>query len=388
MGDAEVVFFGSYVTSAETVFLHPAHNIALLKYDPDELAGADFEHLELAQESRDMPDDIFMVGYRADGTFRKHPVDALSAVTIGFNAPSLPRFQQSSADVLSVSDLPPSLGGPLVDSNGVVHALWLSYAYQDGKEIAQNEWAMPAQVLSETVELYRSGRQYGSLDADLLYQPISVARELGMPDDWLKRYFELEAAMRRVLYVDQLVPGTDAADKMQVGDILLAIDGVLVANLFAVEQLVQKSKITLSVLRGGEVIELDIKPSSLSGSGTRRLVSWAGATFQEPHWEIARYKGLRPEGVYITDTEDGSPAIWDRLYRNRFVTAVDGVKVRNLDEFLTEVGKKGQDEITRLSLLSMSGRESIVSVQPEYNFWPTFEIVYSGGRWLRRNLTN
>ena len=52
------------------------------------------------------------------------------------------------------------------------------------------------------------------------YQPLSVARQLGLPNDWLQRYNELPAEQRRVLYVDQVVPGTDAEGKLYSGDVV------------------------------------------------------------------------------------------------------------------------------------------------------------------------
>ena len=145
----------------------------------------------------------------------------------------------------------------------------------------------------------------------------------------------------------------------------------------------QQAEVNVTVLRGGKVLELIVKPSAVSTVGTNRILSWAGATFQEAHREVALYRGVDPDAVYISGTRQGSPALWDKLYRNRFVTAVDGVAVTNLDEFLAEVLKKKQDQITRLSILTTAGRRGIVSVQPEYRFWPTEELKREQDSWTR-----
>lgn len=50
------------------------------------------------------------------------------------------------------------------------------------------------------------------------------------------------------------------------------------------------------------------------------------------------------------------------------------VAIDDLDDFLALVSTREQDQITRLTVVSMSGRKQIVTVQPEYNFWPTFEV--------------
>jgi S1-C subfamily serine protease len=48
LGDVDITFFGSTVIKGEVVFLHPRHNLALLKYDPDALQGAELDELVLA----------------------------------------------------------------------------------------------------------------------------------------------------------------------------------------------------------------------------------------------------------------------------------------------------------------------------------------------------
>lgn len=386
LGDVELTFFGSTEIPGRVVFVHPRHNVALLQYDPQQLQGALISSLILSDDvGGQLPDELTMVGYRADGTFRSHEIDDISPLTIGFNPPGLARFQQSTMDVFSIPNVPPSLGGPLVDADGKVHAVYMSFAYEEGREIRQREWAMPAAVIAQSLELYRSQKAYQSIDARLSYKPLYIASRLGLSGEWLARYNRLPAESRRVLYIEQVIPGTDAENKLSSGDVLLAIDDELVSNLLVVGNLVQKQNVKLTVLRAGEVLEVQLKPSALDVMGTQRVVSWAGATFQMPFTDIGFQKNVDFPGVYIADTEDGSPALWDTLYRNRFVIAMDDVKINNLDDFLNAARLKDQDQITRLTTISISGRKQIVTVQPEYNFWPTFEIAHDENGWQRIN---
>ena len=384
LGDVELTFFGSTQIPGEVVFVHPRHNVALLQYDTSLLQGVEIEALELSDESvTSVPEDLTMIGYRADGTFRSHPIDDMSLLTVSFNPPGLPRFQQSTLDVFSIPNVPPSLGGPLVDADGVVHAVYMSFAYEEGREIQQREWAMPASVLSQSLRLFEQQQPFYSIDARLAYRPLYTARQLGLPAEWLTRYNELPAEIRRVIYIEQLVPGTDAAENLLTGDVLIAINDELVADLIVAERLAQQTEIMLTVLRDGKVMDVQLKPSALDPLGTVRVVSWAGANFQMPFTDIGFQKSVDFPGVYIADAEDGSPALWDGLYRNRFVIAMDGKPINNLDEFLQAASAKQQDDITRLTTISMSGRQNIVTVQPEYNFWPTFELKRDENGWQR-----
>ena len=384
LGDVELTFFGATQVPGQVVFVHPRHNVALVQYDTSLLQDAEITALELSDETvNNLPTDLTMIGYRADGTFRSHGIDDISPLTVSLNPPGLPRFQQSTLDVFSIPNVPPSLGGPLVDADGVVHAVYMSFAFEEGREIKQREWAMPASVVSQSLRLYLQQQPFYSVDARLAYRPLYVARQLGLPAEWLTRYNQLPAEMRRVLYVEQLVPDTDAAENLFTGDVLIAIEDKLVSDLFVAEKMSQQTDIKVTVLRAGKVVDVQLKPSALDPLGTIRVVSWAGANFQMPFTDIGFQKSVDFPGVYIADTEDGSPALWDGLYRNRFVVAMDGKPINNLDEFLQAANAKQQDEITRLTTISMSGRKNIVTVKPEYNFWPTFELRREESGWQR-----
>ncbi len=388
LGELDLTFFGSLEVPARVVFLHPRHNVALLQYDASLLVDADFEALRLMDSETTLPDELTMVGYRADGTFRRHEVDDLSHLTIGFGPPGLPRFQQAPVDVYGVPNVPPSLGGPLVDEKGDVHAVYMSFAYEEDREIRQREWGMPSAVILEALNMYRSDEPYHSMDVSLSYKPLAVARRYGLPDEWLLKFNRLPADQRRVLYVDQVVPGTDAEDKLASGDVILAIDKELVSDLLSAETLSQKEEVVLTVLRSASIVEVALTPSKLDALGTQRIVSWAGATFEDPFSDIAFQKAVDFPGVYIADTEDGSPALWDGLYRNRFVVAIDGEDVSDLDDLLSLVTQRQQDQVTRLTLITMSGRKQVVTVQPEYNFWPTFEVKRLAEGWKRIDYTH
>ncbi len=384
LGDVELTFFGSTQIPGRVVFVHPRHNIALIQYDTTLLGDLPIEALKLSDAGHSaLPDELTMVGYRADGTFRAHAIDDISPLSVSLSPPGLARFQQASIDLFGIPNVPPSLGGPLVDADGTVHAVYMSFAYEEGREIQQREWAMPAAVVRQALELFQAQEPYHSLDIKIAYRPLYTAQQLGLPGEWLARYNQLPAEVRRVIYIEQVVPDTNAAEQLRSGDVLIAIDDQLVSDLFEAENLAQQTTVNLTVLRDGKLLELPVETSALDPLGTQRVIRWAGANFQVPFIDIAYQKNVSFPGVYIADTEDGSPALWDGLYRNRFVIAMDDKPINTMDEFLDAAQARDQDQITRLTLITMSGRTEVVTVQPEYNFWPTFEVRRSDEGWER-----
>ncbi len=393
LGDARLTFFESVEVLAHVAFVHPLHNVALLKYDPSELGDIEIEPVVLAQGDLRVDNRTFsMIGFKPNRSLLQHRIDNVTSQTLNFDLPRLPRYQQSTIDVYSVPNMPNTIGGAISDEAGNVVSMWSSFSYPGKKTVAEGEWALPAEVIDEALQLYRSGKPLRLLGASLGYMPLANARQLGLPDEWLQRIAmqrEQSLAGRRVLVVRQLsghqlsAVGGQTETGLRVGDLLLAIDDVPVAGLRDVEKRIQKDRVRFTLLRNGQTRSVELETGIADNKGTLRVLSWAGAYLQQPHREISAQRGLPADGIYVSSTVRGSPANRDGLYRNRLITAVDGNTVNDLDDFLRYVADKKPGQDTRLTLVSLNGSRDLVSVRPEYNFWPTFELIDKGDGWRR-----
>ena len=387
VGDLEITFFSTYKLPGKVVYLHPLHNIALLQYDPALLGDVDIEIPPLASEFPAIEEPLEMIGYRSDGTIRKQKATNASEVTLYFNTPQLARFQQIPVDVLNVTLGGPTLGGVLLDDAGTVQAVWQSFAYHDGEETSQGEWAMPAALVRDTLQQYLSDKPYYIAPAMFEYNSLDIARERGLPDEWIAKIAAAGAVHRRVMTVSQSVGSAEPSSSLLVGDVLLEVDGAIPANFRDLEARFQNQTVDVTVLRDGIVENVSIPTIEYDKAGTKRAVVWAGSLIQEPHFELAYQRGNYTDGVFISSTLAGSPSIQDRLYRNRFITEVDGVSVKTLDDFVREISAKEPTDSVNLTVIAMNGYRSVVSVQPEYNFWPTVEVLYDGEKWSRKTLS-
>ena len=386
LGDLEITFFSTYKIPGEVVFLHPLHNIAILKYDPALLGGVEIEALPLADDFPDLDSSLELIGYRNDGTIRKQKVSNLSEVSLYFDLPRLSRFQQVPVDVLSASLVGPTLGGPLLDSDGVVQAVWQSFAYQDGEEVKEAEWAMPASLIKQVVTRYQNSEKLFIAPASLAYQSFEQAREQGLNNEWIRKIADSAAIHRRVLWVRQVVG--DSNNPLVVGDMILQVNGEIPTTFFEFERLVQNEVVAMKVVRDGQIIDLEVPTIRYAGQGTDRALLWAGSLIQEPHFELAFQRGNTTEGVFISSTLGGSPSIQDRLYRNRYIVEVEGIAITSIDDFIEEVARKSPDQPVSLTVVAMNGYRSVVSVQPEYNFWPTLELVRGDTGWTLKTLSS
>lgn len=383
LGEAQVTLFGSEKVPAQVVFVHPRHNLALLKFDPKYLAGMQLKAPALSRDTRLKSHLSHLIGYGLDGALVLQDIDQVLDATLNFSPPSLPRFQQSPIEVYSVPNARSTLGGVLMDDKETIQALWASFSFQDGKNISEGEWGLPANIIVEALELYRQEVALYDMGALFGYLSLSEARSLGLPDEWLKKLQQRVGEKRRVLYLYQLNKGALSAASLKVGDILLAVDGEPLNRIRALELALSSPSVNLTLLRNGKVKGVSVELQPLNGQGTGHMLYWAGAYLQMPHPEVVRLGDGKVKGVYVGYVDSGAPAMRDGLYRNRFITEVDGVPVTSLEQFLQRVsGVKSGDNI-RITTVLLSGRKRLVGVKPEYDFWPTQRFIRREGKWHR-----
>jgi pro-apoptotic serine protease NMA111 len=382
LGDARITFGGAVEVPARVVYLHPLHNLALLAYEPERLGVTPAAAARLAEGVPSPGDEVRLVGLRTDHNLTVVPTAVAAVRSLDFQRPAVPRFQESNLDAVELTYAPAQLGGVVAAEDGTVQALWARFSYQSGNDTVEGHWGIPAEFISELVSAYRTGVPLHSLETKLAYVSIARARQLGLPDIWAGRLAASEPSAR-VLYVEGTVAGSPAAGALRSGDLLLAIDGVPVTRYRDVERLSQATEVEVTLLRDWEVQSLHVATRPLPGVETEHVVQWAGAFLHAPHRAIGKYFGLPEEGVYVASRSAGSPANRNGLPSNVLITAVEGVPVRNLEQFLARVGERVEADTVHLGVLSLSGRRYAIAVRPDDHYWPTQEIQRMQGGWQR-----
>ena len=177
-----------------------------------------------------------------------------------------------------------------------------------------------------------------------------------------------------------------AAGLLQPGDLLLSIDGEPATRFRQVDRLTRKPAVMLEVLRNSEVLGLEVATVSLDGTGIRRAVLWAGALLQAPYRDMAAQRGVEPTGVYVSYFAFGSPASRYGLFAGRRITAVDGMAVAGLDEFIAVVGGKRNRDSVRLTTITWNGQAEVLTLRLDDTYWPSYQIVWHDGQWHREAL--
>jgi pro-apoptotic serine protease NMA111 len=283
---------------------------------------------------------------------------------------------------------PTEFDGVLADKSGAVLGTWSSFAYENGRELAQENHGVPIDVVADMIDRVRTARPLHSLEVELGELPLAGARQIGLSEAWAQRLAQHTPTRREALTVVRMVGGSAAAQTLQQGDLLLAIDGEVVTRFREVEQAAaDKSGVKVTVWRGKSELSFDVATANPPGSDVDRLVQWAGATLQAPHRAMSVQRGIAPVGVYVGYFAYGSPATRYGLYPGRRILEVDGVPTPDLDSFLKVVTGRADRSSVRLKTITWNNAPEVITLKLDKHYWPAYELTrMQDGSWTRRML--
>jgi S1-C subfamily serine protease len=387
MGDVRITFAGAVEVPGKVVFVHPLHNLAVVAYDPKAIGTTPVRAATLLTKPLSAGDDVWVVGQRADSKILSQKTQISSVDVVSFPLSRTLRFRDSNLEAVSLINPPGDYDGVLADEKGNVLALWSSFAFESQRELEQVNRGMPAELVSEMIGVVANGRPLYSFEAEFNVQSLAGARELGLPDEWVKRLEDHNPQRRQVLGIDRLVAGSPAAALFEPGDLLLAIDGKVVNRFREVERAVQNPEVRVSVWRDGAEKTLQMKTVALDGRDIDRVLIWAGATLQAPHRAMTAQRGIAPYGVFVSFFFYGSPATHYGLYAGRRITEVDGQPTADLDAFIKAVSGRPDRASLRLKTVSWNGQTDVITLKLDKHYWPAYELErQKDGSWTRTAL--
>ena len=390
IGDVRLTFAGTLEIPARVLFVHPLHNLAVLQYDPALIGATPVRSAVLAREPLRAGDAVDVVGMDASGELKARATAIADVDPLNIGPSRFVAFRDSNIEVASLVNPPDDVVGVLADRIGRVRGLWASFAYENGRELAQEMRGIDASLVADTLALLGSGAPLRSLEAQFSVLPLSAARALGLDDAWITRLQLARPASRQVLSVSRLVAGSDAASVLQTGDLVLAVDGLPVTQFHDVEAAVAgKAAVQVTVWRGSGQQVLPVRTAALSGEDIGRVVFWAGATLQDPHRAVAE-RGVEPTGVYVSYYSFGSPAARYGLAPGRRIVEVDGHATPDLDAFLREVAGRADRSSLRIKTLAWNGAVDMITLKLDRHYFPAWELRRkgsgAGAGWERRQL--
>jgi S1-C subfamily serine protease len=384
IGDVRLTFADTLEIPGKVIYVHPLHNLAVVQYDPALLKGTPVRSARLATAPLRAGEDVVVVGLDGSGTLKSRNTKIAEVDPLLLPLSRSLAFRDSGIEAASLVNPPDDVVGVLADRGGRVRGLWASFAFDNGREAAQQSRGIGAELIAETLELARRAAPLHSLEAELVAQTLASARGLGLSDEWVARIERANPARRQVLGITRLVGGSDAARLLKPGDILLAIDGQPVTEFRDVERAVaERDVVRVTVWRTSGELTVPVRTAALSGNDVDRVLVWAGASLQAPHRAMSAQRGIEPVGVYVAYFSYGSPASRYGLIPGRRIVEVDGQPTPDLDSFVKLVTGRADRTSLRIKTLSLNGAPEMITLKLDRHYWPAYELRRVDGHWER-----
>jgi len=383
IGDVRLTFAGTIEVDGHVEYVHPLHNLAVVRYDPKQLGDTPVRAVHFSDQLPVTGETVNVVGLHADNRVVSQQATVASIGPVGFPLSRTLQFRDANLEIISLVNGPADFDGLIVNRRGDVVALWSSFAYENGRELEQQNMGIPASLVQAMLEYARDGRPLYSAEAEFGLLSLAEARRLGLGEQWIERLTAHAPQRRQVLTIERLVAGSPAARVMVPGDLLLAVDGQVVNSFSDADIAVHAPRVELTLWRSGAELVVPLDTVLLSGHDIDRVLIWAGAILQEPHRAMAAQRGIRPDGIFIAFFMYGSPASRYKLWAGRRITEVDGIPVPDLDAFIRAVSGRSEHSSLRLKTVSWNDAVEIITLRLDRHYWPAYELRRNAAGWQR-----
>ncbi|KAK2749403.1 hypothetical protein FQN57_006335 [Myotisia sp. PD_48] len=315
------------------IYRDPVHDFGILKFDPAAIKYMPLTELSLQPELAKVGVEIRVVGNDAG-----EKLSILSGVISRLDR-NAPEYGEGYSDFntnyiqAAAAASGGSSGSPVVNIDG--HAV----ALQAGGRVdgAATDYFLPLDRPLRALQCIQNEEPVtrGTIQTQWMIKPFDECRRLGLSPEW-------EAAIRKsapketgMLVAEIVLPEGPADDKIQEGDVLIKVNGVLLTQFVKLDAILDSSigqDVELLVQRGGADLEVKCKVQDLHSITPARFVSVAGAIFHDLSYQQARLYSIPCRGVYVCEAA-GSFKL-ENTFSGWLIDSVDKQRTRNLDEFI------------------------------------------------------
>jgi pro-apoptotic serine protease NMA111 len=343
---AQGIFLDREEVQLYPVYRDPVHDFGIYRYDPSKLRFITPQQIPLFPAGAQVGTEIRVVGNDAgeqlaflSGTLAR--LDRQAPVYGAAKYNDFNTFYYEAASSTSGG----SSGSPVVDIRG--RAVALNAGAATG---AASSFYLPLDRVVRALRYIERNQQVprGTLQTVFNYTPFDELRRLGLPE---KTEADVRSAFPKqvgMLVITQIQPGSPAQDTLEIGDILLRIDGHPVNDFVGLADLLDDAvgtSVTVQVQRRNQVLERTLPDTDLYTISPDEYLEFGEAVVNELSYEQARNRNLPINGVYLANPGYifGAAAI----DRGAVITQLAGKTIGNLDDLEQAIaGLADGDQVT------------------------------------------
>ncbi|MBT8442100.1 MAG: trypsin-like peptidase domain-containing protein [Gammaproteobacteria bacterium] len=329
---AEALFNNQEEVELVAVYRDPVHDFGFYRYDPSQLKYIQPVELKLDPAAAQIGREIQVVGNDAgerlsflSGTLARLDRPAPSYGRGNYN--DFNTFYLQAASGTSGG----SSGSPVVDIEGNVVALNAGANSQ-----AASSFFLPLDRVQRVLESLQAGEEVtrGTLETVFVHLAFDELRRLGLRDVTeadIRSEFPGQTGM---LVVDEIIPQGVADGVLQVGDIIVEVNGEFVTSFVPLAAILDGNvgdTISLVVERYVEVVDVEVSVQDLAAITPREFISFGDAVVHELSYQQARHVNQPIEGIYVANP--GYVLANASVPRGAVITSVGETQIATLDEF-------------------------------------------------------
>ncbi|KAI0132492.1 Pro-apoptotic serine protease NMA111 [Xylariales sp. AK1849] len=384
--DIWITIADSIVVEGKVIFLHPLQNYAIIKYDPD-LVDAPVQSAKLGNVTLTQGAPTTFIGYNRSGRIvhAATTVTEITAVAIPANS-GAPRYRATNVDAITVdTSLSGQCGsGVLVDKDGTVQALWLTYLGERSAHGSRDEeyhLGLATPTLLPVISQIQQGKEpkLRILSMEFRAIPMSQARVMGVSEDWIQRVSLANKNTHQLFMVTKRT--FERGNEPQVlheGDIILTLNGKMITRVSELDIMYSHQVLDAVVVRDCEELQRRVPTVSADDVETDHAISFCGAILHAPHHAVRQQISKLHSEVYVSARSRGSPAYQYGLAPTNFITHVNGKKTPDLKAFLEEVVKIPDNTYFRLKAITFDNVPWVITMKKNEHYFPTMEWIKDG----------
>lgn len=342
------VFDNHEETVVKPIYRDPVHDFGFLKFNPNDIKYMKIQSLELKPELAQVGCEIRVVGNDAG---EKLSILSGFISRLDRNAPEYGGLTYNDFNTEYIQAAASASGGssgsPVVDVNGYAVALQAG-----GSTEASTDFFLPLYRVKRALECIQDSKPIsrGTIQVQWILRPFDECRRLGLSDDLEKQIRSKFPKIIGLLVAEVVLPEGPADNLIKEGDTLISINGQDICTFIKVDEIFDSSigeNVEIVVQRNFENVVINCKVQDLHSITPNRLLTVAGASFNDMSYQMARIYAIPVKGVFINNAT--ASFFLDKTESQGWVLdTLNDIDIKNLDH-LIEVMQKVPDK-SRVSI--------------------------------------
>ena len=322
------------------IYYDPVHDFGILRYDPKSVKYMSVSAIPLRPDLAKVAEAVRLVGNDAG---EKLSIQSAVISRLDRNAPEYDESGYCDFNTNYIQAASGATGGssgsPVINVHGQAVAIQAG-----GKAKTATDYFLPLDRPLRALQCLQRGEPItrGTIQCQWKFKPFNECQGLGLSPEWESAFREAFPNEVGILVAERVVPHGPSQSKIKVGDILIKVNGKLLAQFKYLDDILDSSVggiVGLLLQRRGKDVEVEVEVADLYKITPDRFVSVAGASFQDLSYQRARARGVACKGVFLCD-DSGS---FSPLPSGCTIQKVDAKATPDLDTFI-EVMKAVPDQ--------------------------------------------